>query len=134
MHIFSTVLRSFLVLALCGGMAHAADTELRLPAGFHAEVVAEGLGPIRFIALAPDGRLYAKSRGNGLTAVRMHDGHAVQIERFGSGAGTGIAVRNGWLYYSSNTAVYRYRLVPGQLVPSGCCGARAASGAFLPVP
>ncbi|MEJ2633283.1 MAG: PQQ-dependent sugar dehydrogenase [Acidihalobacter sp.] len=119
MHIFSTVLRSFLVLALCGGMAHAADTELRLPAGFHAEVVAEGLGPIRFIALAPDGRLYAKSRGNGLTAVRMHDGHAVQIERFGSGAGTGIAVRNGWLYYSSNTAVYRYRLVPGQLVPSG---------------
>jgi glucose/arabinose dehydrogenase len=119
MHIFRIVSRVLAALALCGGLAQAAEVGLTLPPGFHAEVVAGGLGPIRFIAIAPDGTLYAKNGGNGLIALRLRDGHAEQIARFGSGAGTGVAVRDGWLYYSSNTAVYRYRLTPGKPVPTG---------------
>ena len=40
-------------------------------------------------------------------------------ETFGAGGGSGIAVRDGWLYYSTNSAVYRYRLTPGRAVPKG---------------
>lgn len=128
MHVFATVSRTLAALVLYGGLAQAAEVNLHLPRGFHAEVAVKGLGRIRFIAVAPDGTLYVKNGGNGLSAVRMRDGRADQIAHFGSGAGTGVAVRNGWLYYSSNTAVYRYRLVPGQLVPSGA--AQLVAGGF----
>lgn len=97
----------------------AAQAALRLPPGFHAEVVASELGPVRFIAVAPDGVLYVKNSGKGLTALRLRDGRVVQMRHFGAGAGTGVAVRDGWLYYSTNTAIYRYRLQAGQMTPQG---------------
>ncbi|MEJ2479104.1 MAG: PQQ-dependent sugar dehydrogenase [Acidihalobacter sp.] len=119
MHAFKVLGWALVGLLLWSGPGQAAKVELQLPPGFHAQVIVDRLGPIRFIAVAPDGTLYAKNSGNGLTAVRLVDGRAEQIRHFGSGAGTGVAVRDGWLYYSSNTAVYRYRLQSGQLVPNG---------------
>jgi glucose/arabinose dehydrogenase len=40
-------------------------------------------------------------------------------EAFGSGGGTGIALRDGWLYHSTNSTVLRYRMTPGELTPEG---------------
>ena len=40
------------------------------------------------------------------------------VKEFGDGGGTGIALRGDWLYESSTTAVYRYKLTPGELVPA----------------
>ncbi len=99
----------------------ADDGAIKLPAGFRALVVADNLGPLRFMAVAPNGDLYIKVTDGGIIALRDADGdgRAEVKETFGSGGGTGIAVRDGWLYHSSNTAVYRSRLIAGALVPKG---------------
>jgi glucose/arabinose dehydrogenase/cytochrome c5 len=129
---FTPVLRRLLpalVLAgLCAASAYSAlpkpdddDGDIKLPAGFRALVVADDLGPLRHLAVAPNGDIYAKTRKAGIIALRdtNGDGRADVTESFGGGGGTGIAVRDGWLYHSSTTTVYRYKLTPGQLSPSG---------------
>jgi glucose/arabinose dehydrogenase/cytochrome c553 len=97
------------------------DGAIRLPAGFRALVVADGLGPSRFVAVAANGDVYVKTKTGGIVALRDKDGdgRAEVKETFGTGGGTGIAIRDGWLYHSTNSAVYRYRYVPGELVPRG---------------
>ncbi len=95
------------------------DGAITLPPGFRALVVADDLGPLRFITVAPNGDIYAKTREKGILALRdtTGDGRIDVKETFGDGGGTGIALRDGWLYHSSTSAVYRYQLPPGQLVP-----------------
>ncbi len=69
----------------------------------------------------PNGDIYAKGKLGRIWALRDldGDGRADKIEEFGpAGGGTFIAFHNGYLYHSSTTAVYRYRYVPGELVPS----------------
>ena len=97
------------------------DGDIKLPPGFRALVVADDLGPLRHLAVAPSGDIYAKTRKAGIIALRdtNGDGRADVTESFGGGGGTGIAIRDGWLYHSSTTTVYRYKLTPGQLSPSG---------------
>ena len=84
-------------------------------------MVADNLGPLRFLTVAPNGDVYVKTREVGIIALRDADGdgRAEVKEAFGSGGGTGIALRDGWLYHSTNSAVLRYRLTPGELVPEG---------------
>jgi len=114
------------------------DGGLKLPPGFRALVFADNLmvgrdrefgraangsmsETLRFLAVAPNGDVYAKVKRGGILALRdtKGTGRADLIREFGSGGGTGIMLRDGWLYESSSTAVYRYRLSPGQLVPEG---------------
>jgi glucose/arabinose dehydrogenase len=94
---------------------------LTLPPGFRALVVADNLGRLRFISAAPNGDLYIKKYDRGLVALHdgTGDGRADDIKTFGGGPGTGCVVRDGFLYYSTNDAVYRYKLNPGELVPTG---------------
>ena len=93
---------------------------ITLPPGFHALVVADNLGPLRFMTVAANGDLYVKTRQKGIIALRDTDGdgRADIKQEFGSGGGTGIAIHDGWLYHSTNDAVYRYKLTPGELVPT----------------
>lgn len=105
------------------------DGDILLPPGFRATIVADNLmagrkgDTLRFLALEakPNSDLYAISRKGGIFALRDTDGdgRADIIREFGSGGGSGLAVRKGYLYYSSSSAVYRYKLTPGELVPSG---------------
>src|SRR5262245_11105463 len=125
------MMRLFFVLAIAaaiGSPAQAAqpkpdadDGGIKLPPGFRALVVADNLGASRFLAVASNGDVYVKSRNEGIWALRDTDGdgRADVKESFGSGGGTGIAVRDGWLYHSTNSAVFRYRLNSGELVPKG---------------
>jgi glucose/arabinose dehydrogenase/mono/diheme cytochrome c family protein len=104
---------------------------ISLPPGFAAVVVADNLvvghktgnntDRLRFLAVAPNGDVYAKTSFGGIIALRDTDGDgkADVKQEFGSGGGTGIAVHDGSLYHSTNDAVYRYRLTPGELVPAG---------------
>ena len=97
------------------------DGGLKLPDGFRARVVADDLGPLRFLTVAPNGDVFVKTKSKGIIALRdTHgDGRADVKETFGDGGGTGIALHDGWLYHSTNSALYRYRLAPGDLVPKG---------------
>lgn len=104
---------------------------LVLPPGFRALIVADNLvagrkvgkdtDQLRFLAAAPNGDLYAKTVRGGILALRdnSRDGRFDEQREFGTGGGTGLALRDGWLYHSSNSAVFRYRMTPGELVPSG---------------
>ncbi len=97
------------------------DGAIKLPPGFRALVVADNLGPLRFLTVAPNGDVYVKTREVGIIALRDADGdgRAELKEAFGSGGGTGIALRDGFLYHSTNSSVLRYRMTPGELVPDG---------------
>jgi glucose/arabinose dehydrogenase len=101
--------------------AGAGDVGITLPAGFRASVFADNLGRLRFLAVAANGDVYVKTREAGILALRDDDkdGQAETKATFGGGGGSGIALRDGWLYHSTNSAVLRYKMTPGELVPSG---------------
>jgi glucose/arabinose dehydrogenase len=92
------------------------DISLTLPNGFNATVFAAGLGKARHITVTPSGYVYVKLASNkkGNTIVRLKDqtGDGVADEEldFGSFKGTGIKVKNGWLYASSDEEVFRFKL------------------------
>ena len=104
--------------------ARAAEPDgLILPPGFHASVVASGIKGLRHLAVRPDGDLYASTRGaegSGIVAIHLdRDRRMASSQSFGSVAGgTGLRLYDGWLYASSPTAIYRFRLAPGMLVPA----------------
>jgi glucose/arabinose dehydrogenase/mono/diheme cytochrome c family protein len=111
-------------------LPEADDGGLALPPGFRALVVADrvgrdpdgkGFGSLRFLTVTPNGDVFVKGSADGIYALRDADGdgRAEERRRFGHGNGTGIAWRDGWLYFSTTTEVRRYRLAPGELVPSG---------------
>jgi glucose/arabinose dehydrogenase len=89
---------------------------LKLPSGFSATTLAEGLGGSRHIAVAPNGAVFVKLAGlkDGKGIYRLMDtngdGKADKKSGFGNYTGTGIAIRDGYLYASSDTCVYRYKL------------------------
>jgi glucose/arabinose dehydrogenase len=98
---------------------------LILPAGFHASVVAEGLGPLRHLAVRPDGDIYASTGGEGakpegLVAIRLGpDGKAADVQHFSTvNGGTGIGLYHGMLYAASDKAIYRFRFQGNALLPA----------------
>ena len=129
MHRFaSTVVLALTLVTAAAWSAPAAlpkpdadDGAISLPPGFRAVVVADNLGKLRFISVGPNGDVYVKVPDGGIIALRDADGdgRAEVKQTFGTGGGSGIEVRDGWLYHSSNNAVFRYRLTPGELVPKG---------------
>lgn len=97
------------------------DGGIKLPPGFRATVFADNLGRLRFLTVAANGDVYVKTREGGILALRDDDkdGRAETKAAFGEGGGTDIALRDGWLYHSTNKAVLRYKMSPGELVPAG---------------
>src|SRR5438067_2258924 len=99
---------------------------LTLPPGFCAAVVADKLGPARHLTVASNGDLFvaiqnASAGRGGVAALRDTDGDGRmdRRERFGDNGGTGIALRNGYLYLATTTGVLRYKMAAGELTPSG---------------
>lgn len=96
---------------------------LTLPGGFCAVVVSDTVGRTRHIAVRENGDVYAilrrRSDEGGIVAMRdtSGDGKADLIRMFGDVEGTGIDIRNGYLYVASDTSVHRFRL-GDELVPS----------------
>lgn len=99
---------------------------LVLPEGFCATVVASQLGPVRHLAVAPNGDLYAALSGKsgdatgGVLAFRDRDGDGKPDERasFGPGGGNDVEVHDGYIYFAPNDRIVRYRL-SGKLEPTG---------------
>jgi hypothetical protein len=109
-----------LAVASLAGVASAQGVDgLKLPAGFTATVVQEGLGAGRHLAVAANGDIYLASR-NGLVAMRDKngDGKVDETAPFGDVKGTGVQIHGDWLYVSDNVGVYRYALKKGELAPS----------------
>jgi glucose/arabinose dehydrogenase len=104
---------------------------LTLPAGFCAAVIADNLGYARNLAVTPNGDLYVSIRSGPavqgqppqpgfIVALRdaNGDGKMDVQEKFGTRGGTGLLVRNGYLYLASPFAIERFKLNPSELKPS----------------
>jgi glucose/arabinose dehydrogenase/mono/diheme cytochrome c family protein len=96
---------------------------LTLTKGFDAFKVVEELGPARHLVVADNGDIYVAlnnmSKGAGTVALRdtTGDGRADIISYFGSVSGTGIQIYGGYLYFGCDTAIVRYPMREGSLVP-----------------
>jgi len=124
-------MKSFLAVcffALLAAFALAQQPDgLKLPPGFHATVVAEGLGPIRHLAVRANGDIYVSTiadrqhSGSGIIALHLDANHkADQIQHFSSvDGGTAIRLYKGDLYAASPSAVYRFRFHGNGLLPEG---------------
>ncbi len=99
---------------------------LTLPEGFCAVIVADRVGPARHLTVARNGDVLValgrtRDGDGGILVLRdtTGDGVADVERRFGSGTGDDVELDGGFLYYSTNDAVMRYRWRPGALEPAG---------------
>lgn len=92
------------------------EVSIKLPTGFNTTTVAKNFGRVRHIAINSNGDLYLKLErllnGKGIIRLRdtNHDGVYDDTLSFGNYIGTGITIKNNFLYASSNTSIYRYTL------------------------
>ncbi len=108
-----------------------ANGGLFVPENFEVVVVVDSLkGRARHLAVNDNGDIYVKSRfseAEGRNVVLRdtdQNGKADVIEKFGKyekerSYGTAMRIYDGYLYFSSELAVYRYKLTPGKLIPEG---------------
>jgi len=108
-----------------GPVLGAEPDGLKLPSGFHASVVADGIKGLRHLAVRADGVIYASTldpadKNGGIAAIHLDAAHkADRIAYFSSvHGGTGIRFHKGALYASSFTGVYRFVFKDGEIVPS----------------
>ncbi len=89
---------------------------LKLPAGFGALRAAENIGKARHLAVTAGGDIYIKlmrpKEGKGIVYLQdaNDDGKMDDTKMFGNYGGTGMYIKNGYLYASSDTEVFRYKL------------------------
>lgn len=90
------------------------NAALTLPSGFSGTMLIDGIGKARHLAVTAQGDIFVKLEdlvdGAGIVVLHDNGADATIKSRFGSFGGTGIYIRNGYLYASSNTAVYRFWL------------------------
>lgn len=99
---------------------------IELPEGFCATIFADELGNARHLAVADNGDVFVRlgsldDEDGGIVALRdtTGNGRADVVSHFEESEGTGIAIHDGHLYYSTDVSVHRYALAEGELVPSG---------------
>ena len=103
--------------------ADAENGSIVLPDGFAALLVADGVGKARHIVVRDNGDVYVKLKdtedGGGVLALRdtTGDGRADLKEYFTDRAGSGIDIYNDYLYFSTDTSIYRVKL-DEELVPT----------------
>ena len=140
-YLVSIALTGLLILAACDTEEAGNNTEkkpqskipvacdadnggLKLPPGFCAGVVADSLGFIRHLVVNRNGDIYTAMRNvrlnlGGILALRDTDadGKMDMIKKFSDIPGISLAIRNEYLYFASDTDIYRYKLNAGELIP-----------------
>jgi len=97
-------------------IAQTSEVVIKVPNGFSTSNVAKDFGRVRHIAVNSNGDLFMKLEKlyNGKGIIRLRDtnkdGKMDDTLKFGNYVGTGIALKDGYLYASSNSEVFRYKL------------------------
>jgi glucose/arabinose dehydrogenase len=131
MKLFPLQLIAVFAIASCGSGPAKTDTPaenkndtttavaapgITVPQGFKVSTAIESLGNNRHIVMNSNGDIYVKlgglKDGKGIFVLRDadKDGKYEVVKSFGKYKGTGIAIKNGYLYASSDEEVYRYKL------------------------
>jgi glucose/arabinose dehydrogenase len=91
------------------------NVALALPTGFTASVIMPEFGRNRHLAVHTNGDIYVKldklKDGKGIAVLRDtdNDGKVEIIDSFANYTGTGVAIKDGYLYSSSDDEVFRYK-------------------------
>jgi len=94
----------------------ADNAGLKLPDGFGALKVAETGAKARHLVVTPQGDIYVKlarpnKEGKGILVLHeASNGKAELKSSFGTYGGTEVALKGGYLYASSNTEVFKYKV------------------------
>lgn len=87
---------------------------LTTPQGFSAVKLIEGLGKVRHLIVTPKGNIYARLakpvNGHGTLLLTENQGKAAVKSGFGDYGGTGVQLYKGYLYVSSNSEIFRYKV------------------------
>ena len=117
-----------LLFAKASAAPQDSDVTVSVPEGFSITKVAEGVGCVRHLAVSDDGTLYAARRNSdcpggkgGLMVWRDHDGDGSPEAKMVRPdlQGTGLALRNGYLYFGADTRIVRLKLDPESGMPLG---------------
>lgn len=101
---------------------------ITLPAGFCATIFADSVSGARHLTVAPNGDVFVATYGGGrggvsggVVALRdtNGDGRADVREKFGDFRSSEVALFDGHVYAENFTAVLRWPIAPGSLVPNG---------------
>ena len=110
----------------------AANGDLILPQGFTSSTVVASLGNNRHIAVNSNGDIYVKLEklkdGKGIFVLRSVNGKYGVIKSFGNYAGTGIAIKNEYLYAASDVEVFRYKFNAGNEIANADAPEKLVSG------
>lgn len=96
---------------------------LTLPEGFSALIVVDEIGHGRHIVVNDNGDIYVSLRNHnqnkGIVCLRdtTGDGKADVVEYTGEHTGTGIKLHKGYLYFGADSAIVRYPMQEGKLLP-----------------
>jgi glucose/arabinose dehydrogenase len=91
-------------------------TDIVVNDGFSVEILGEDLGKLRHMTVSKNGDIYINrsklkdEKGILLLKDTDKDGVIDEERSFGNLPGTGILIKNGYLYTSSNSAIFRYKL------------------------
>jgi glucose/arabinose dehydrogenase len=89
---------------------------IKVPSGFSTTIITEELNGARHMVVSKGGDVFVKlsklKDGKGVYRLRDSNGDGVpdEITGFGDYKGTGIFIKSGYLYTTSNSAIYRYKL------------------------
>lgn len=98
-----------------GVIPDADNAGLKLPEGFGALKVANIGAKARHLSVTPQGDIYVKlaKPKDGKGIITLHEGSNGKAEitgGFGNYGGTGMYIKDGYMYASSNTEIFRYKL------------------------
>lgn len=97
--------------------ASVSGSTLTVPSGFEAAMLIDGIGRARHLAVSSQGEIFVKLEepvnGSGIVVLKEDAGKATVKTRFGKFGGTGLYIKNGYLYASSNEEVYRFWMNEG---------------------
>jgi glucose/arabinose dehydrogenase len=92
-------------------------SKIILPSGFSSNIIAENVGRARHLFVTTGGDIYvhlARPSRKGFTVLMLRDknrdGVIDDSSGFANYGGTGIAIKNGYLYAASDSEVFRYQL------------------------
>ncbi len=110
-----------------GEARHCADDNgsITLPPGFCAAVFADEVGAPRHLAVSPGGIVFAAlaepHEDGGVLAMADDDDDGVADRQvyFGQGSGSGIAWKDGFLYFARDESIVRWAMAPDDLEPKG---------------
>ena len=92
------------------------ETDIVVPDGFSVAMIAKELGALRHMTVSKNGDIFVNRStlkdGKGIVVLKDNNGDGTIDEQqpFGDTPGTGVLIKNGYLYASSISGVFRYKL------------------------